>query len=546
MIDSADLVRIGALMTSLGELDTPRALRLLVDSDEHAAAIEELSRHCTLRHLAVLVFPDEVGDVLDLLRLCGLTVREPVPSTVVRARLAERHGRDPESLPVSILTARTATRELEVFVLPGLREDGIAARERHGEFETHIAFETSPDSLDTVRRLVSDRLALAPDGGGHNPFEQADQGGRSVFYYAAERNGRPAAAVGFHRLELFCGGHQVEVLDEHTGAATTDGLAQARLLELITGHWATQALFVMADSGLADALADGPMTGEQAASAVGYDPLAVTRLLRYLAGIGVVTAVGDRFAGSPVLDLLRGDNAFRDLTLMYGGEFFQAWGQFGHAVRTGGTAFGHVFGQEHFEYFQDRPELNDRFNRSMAATTREIASRIGDAFDFSATRRVVDIGGGDGTLLRAILDCSPTASGVLFDRKHVVAGETGVAPARMSLVEGDFFESVPAGADLYMLSRILHDWDDARCALLLDRCRAAMEPGTTLLAIERVLPDEFDDSASFAWDLQMLAITGGQERTRAEYSRLLSAAGFELKTITVIWHGLSSLVAKAV
>jgi SAM-dependent methyltransferase len=549
MIDDADLVRLHALSCNVKLLDTGQALQMLPGTGNLGEVVEEFGRSCVLHHAGILVFPDDVAEIVDFLRLNGFTTRAPIPSTVVRSRLAARHRRDGDSLPVTILSAALDGRggNIEVFVLPGLRDrerdDGIAARERKGEFETHVAFETSPGSLRTAQWLIADRMGLVPDGGGYNPFEQADDGGRSVFYYAARRDGTRPRAGAVHRLELFCTGHQELALNEHLGRTVAAG-QEARLFELITGHWATQAMSVAAELGLADVLAYGPMTGEQVAAATGCAPQALTRLLRYLTGLGVVGATGDRFSGTPLLDLVRQDSPFRDLTLMYGGEFYQAWGAFGHAVRTGESAFGQVFGLEHFDYFQQHAEVGERFTRSMAATTQALADRLGWAFDFSSARNVIDVGGGDGTLLRRILELAPEATGVLFDRKNVVA-DAGAA-IRMSIVEGDFFEEVPAGGDLYVLSRILHDWDDERCATLLDRCREACAPGGTLLVVERVLPDEPVPSPAFAWDLQMLAITGGRERTRGEYSRLLAAAGFELETVTTVWHGLSLLAAKVV
>ncbi|TDV48648.1 methyltransferase [Actinophytocola oryzae] len=547
MIDTPDLVRLTTMLARIDELDTTGALAAF-GMEETA---EELAGLATLHHIGLVVFPDWESEVVEFLKLCGLAVAEPVPSTVVAARLAERYGQPPANLPVSIVIGglgNHADRAVEVFVLPGLQNradgDGIAARERRGGFETHVAFEVRPECLDVARKLVCHRTGLVADGGGHNPFEQAGDGGRSVFYFAAQDGTGNRREHGFHRLELFCAGHHEKALREHAAAAVT-AEPEIRLLELVTGHVTTKALSVTAELGLADALATGPLTGEQAAGAVGGDPSSVTRLLRYLAGLGVVTVVGDHYVSTPVLELLRRDNAFADLAIVYGGEFLTAWEQLGHAVRTGRSAFGHVFGQEHFEYFADNPELSERFNRTMTASTRALVARLGGAYDFSSARRVVDVGGGDGTLLHAILDRAPAATGILFDRKHVITGESVTATDRVELVEGDFFDAVPAGGDLYVLSRILHDWDDDRCERLLACCRAAMAPGTTLLAIERVLPDEPVPSPALTWDLQMLAITGGRERTHAEYTRLLAGNGFVLENVTPVWHGMSLLAARA-
>jgi hypothetical protein len=181
--------RLTEMLSRIDVLDTVEALELLLGGNSETAA--ELAGHCTVRHIALVVFPDRVSEVVDFLRLSGLTVGEPVPSTLVRARLADRYGRAAESLSVSIVTGVRPShpyQALEVFVVPGVRnradENGIAARERLGAFETHIAFETAPESLDIIRKPISHRTSLRTDGCGHNSFEQAGQGGRSVFYYA--------------------------------------------------------------------------------------------------------------------------------------------------------------------------------------------------------------------------------------------------------------------------------------------------------------------------------------------------------------------------
>ncbi len=577
MIDVPDLARLTEMLSKIEVLDTGEALELLLGGDSETAA--ELAGHCTAKHIALVVFPDRVSEVVDFLRLSGLTVGEPVPSTLVRARLADRYGRASETLSVSIVTGVQPSHPyhaLEVFVVPGVQnrtdENGIAARERLGAFETHIAFETAPESLDIMRKMISRRTSLRADGGGHNSFEQARQGGRSVFYFAISNDGN-TSECGFRRLELFCKGNRQKALAEHSAEYTARRTVEhvtvsasrtmrtmrtepeTRLLELVTGHITTKALSVTVELGIADALAASPLTGSQVASVVGAEPSAVTRLLRYLAGFGVVAVAGDHYASTPILELLRRESDFAELTLLYGGEFFTAWGEFGHAVRTGASAFGQVFGLEHFEYFKEHPELGGRFNRAMAASTKVLIARLSGAYDFSSARRVVDIGGGDGTLLRAILDRAPAATGVLFDRKNVITagsvttqpGSTGAVAAtdRVELVEGDFFDEVPAHGDLYILSRVLHDWNDEQCGRLLGRCRAAMRPGTTLLAIERVLSDEFVSSPARTWDLQMLAITGGRERTRDEYARMMADTGFALETVIPVWHGLSLLVTRA-
>ena len=212
---------------------------------------------------------------------------------------------------------------------------------------------------------------------------------------------------------------------------------------------------------------------------------------------------------------------------------WSSWGNLLDAVRTGQPAFELVHGMPAFDYQVAHADHADAFNRFMAAATGERHVAVATAYDFSGAKVVADVGGGHGRVLGEILRRNPNARGMLFDLPHVIAGcgpvlEAAGVSERVTLVEGSFFEFVPPGADVYFLSQILHDWDDARCATILRNCRAAMSPDARLLISELVVPDRGLPPEVALMDMQMMVILSGKERTVAEFGALLAAAGLDL------------------
>lgn len=304
------------------------------------------------------------------------------------------------------------------------------------------------------------------------------------------------------------------------------------MLNLMTGAWTTKAVYVAVKIGVIDAIDDGAVNGAELARRTGCDPDALGRLLRLLTGLGIVVDTEDGFATTPLGDSLRSDEggSMRDLALIYGDPFYDAWGRFEDVVRTGRESFSTVYGKPFFEYANGEPELARTFDRAMSAGSvffDDIPHRV----DLAGVRRIVDIAGGSGALLETLLAAAPEAEGVLLERADVlepvrrrIAG-TAVAN-RIELRDGDFFETVPGGADLYVLSRVLHDWGDGECARILDNCAAAMGHGSRLLVIERPLDPRHPASFASYWDLHMLVVMpGARERTPDEYDGLLSRAG---------------------
>ena len=313
----------------------------------------------------------------------------------------------------------------------------------------------------------------------------------------------------------------------------------ATLLQMMTGYWVSQALHVAAKLGIADLLADGPVDCEDLAAATDTHAPSLQRVLRALASVGVFTEVSPgSFALTPLAELLRTETpgSMRALAIMYAEEQYRAWGELLHSVRTGEMAFDHQFGLGYFEYLAQHPEADRVFNEAMTGWTHQLVRAVVDAYDFSPFKTIVDVGGGYGALLAAILRSNPGTRGVLFEQPHVVASAeeqlvaAGVAD-RCTFVSGDFFAAVPTGGDAYVLSQILHDWDDERCVAILGQCRRAMPDHGKLLVVELVLP-EGDEPFLGKWlDLHMLVLLGSRERTAAEYDTLFRAAGFKLARV---------------
>jgi O-methyltransferase domain/Dimerisation domain len=324
------------------------------------------------------------------------------------------------------------------------------------------------------------------------------------------------------------------------GSITAGAADPMALLRLASSHWVGQAVHVAAKLGVADLLEDGPKTPAALAEATGAHAGALHRLLRALASLGVFAEDGaGRFTLTPLAEGLRTSvpGSLRAYAILMGEEWhWRPWGELLASVRTGRPAFQEVFGQDVFQYLGKHPDAASVFNAAMTSRTGQENAAVTAAYDWPAGT-IVDIGGGQGALLAAILERTPGARGVLFDLPHVIAAAAGLIEgagltARCELAAGSFFEQVPAGGDLYLLKRVIHDWDDERAAAILRRCRAAMGEGSRLLVIEHVLPSGNAPSWGKLLDLQMLVMTpGGRERDEAGFRSLLASAGLVLERI---------------
>jgi orsellinic acid C2-O-methyltransferase len=315
------------------------------------------------------------------------------------------------------------------------------------------------------------------------------------------------------------------------------------LLESIHGSWITQALCVFAQLRIADLLAEGPRTSESLAASTDSHAPSLRRLLRALTTIDICREPeDDLFEITPKGSLL-GEHvtgSLRSWTIWWGAHLWQDWGNLMYSVKTGHSARKMLMGTEDFKHLEQNPETAAVFNKGIGELTRLVSRAITRIYDFSDFKRIMDVGGGHGELLIAILTENPAVSGVLFDLPHAVGGaKSRVAEAgltsRCGFLEGNFFESVPGGADAYILKNIIHDWDDPKCKLILENCGRAMAGRGRLLLIERVMPARLavsdDHRAITRNDLTMLVAHAARERTETEIRDLLNTAGFRVNRI---------------
>ena len=312
-----------------------------------------------------------------------------------------------------------------------------------------------------------------------------------------------------------------------------------QLIRLFRGFWVSQAIYVAAELGLADLLADGPRTADDLAAAAGAHAPSLYRILRLLASEGVFAEAEDgRFELTPMATALRRDAGPPRLSVLFLGQgaSWRAAGSLLHTARTGETAFARVHGAEFFEYYRQHPDERALFDQLMAANTTPAARAVAAAYDFSQIGTVVDVGGGRGALAVELLRAHPHLRGVVFDQPAVAAGaREAIAAAgltgRCQAVGGDFFAAVPEGGDAYLLKFILHDWDDERAVAILRACRRAVPEDGRLLVVELLLPRGNAPSFAKTQDVNMLINLGGRERTEAEYGALYAAAGFDLTRV---------------
>ncbi|HEV2798985.1 MAG TPA: methyltransferase [Pyrinomonadaceae bacterium] len=315
----------------------------------------------------------------------------------------------------------------------------------------------------------------------------------------------------------------------------------AVLTQMLAAPLVTQALRVVAELGVADLLAGGKRRSvEELARETGAHAPSLYRFMRALAGCGVFAESGERvFELTPMAELLRSDVelSLRDLAIFMGADWhWQVWGDATYTARTGKVAWEHVHGKEVFPYFAEHEDAARVFDGAMTSLSKMVAQAVVEAYDFSSVRKLADIAGGHGSLLAAILRANTHLKGLLFDMPQVIAGAQAQLEAQgvgseVELASGDFFESVPAGADTYMMKHIIHDWDDARAVRILRNCHRAMPADGRLLLVEMVVPEGNEPHFAKVQDLEMMLSPGGLERTESEYRALFADAGFALRRI---------------
>lgn len=314
----------------------------------------------------------------------------------------------------------------------------------------------------------------------------------------------------------------------------------AALGPLMTGYWISQSIYVAARLALADRLKAGPQTVEALAAATDTQPDALYRLLRALASVGIFREdESRRFALTPTAELLQSDveGSQRALAIMMGEEHFACWGELLYTVRTGKNAFEKIYGAPIFDWLSQHPEQAATFDRAMVSVHGRETGAMLAAYDFAPIGVLADVGGGNGSVLRGVLAKHPKMRGLLCDLPGVIErakpliAQDGLAD-RLQTVPTNFFESVPTGADAYLMRHIIHDWNDEQSLTVLRNIRRAIGPNGRLLVVESVIPPGNDPSFGKLLDLNMMVIPGGKERTEAEYRTLFAAADFRLASIT--------------
>jgi hypothetical protein len=326
-------------------------------------------------------------------------------------------------------------------------------------------------------------------------------------------------------------------------------------MDLVTTAAISQAVSVAAELGIADALCGECKSVDELAELTRCHAPSLHRLMWALAASGFAAEDGEgKFSLAP-LGRLIGRNAYRGFAnnLLWWGKYrWKAWADLLYSVRTGESARKRAFGADGFAQFDDDPEAAAIFNAAMTELSELVGPDIARAYDFGATRTIVDVGGGHGMLLSSVLAVHPGSRGILFDLPHVVDGArralsgTGMLD-RCEIVAGDFFSKVPPNADAYLLKTVLHDWDDERSIAILRNCRAAAVEGAKVLVIEQIMPEhitacEYHRRVTVR-DLNMLVMLHGRERTLRDFRRLFDAAELDFVSSIELTLGFSLIEA---
>ena len=320
-----------------------------------------------------------------------------------------------------------------------------------------------------------------------------------------------------------------------------------QLRRLAVGHLLPHCLHAVAELGVADHLQDTPQTSEALARACGAHAGALERMLRLLAVEGVFEGRDGGWAHTECSRLLRTDHpqSMRALARMLGSRImWMAAGELGHSLRTGQVAIAQVAPEGIWSHFKERPDEARVFDAAMTAKALEDIATLLPAFDFSRYSLIADIGGGRGHILSAVLDAAPGARGVLFDLPQVVARLSPMD--RIQYQGGDFFKDPLPTADAYILSNVIHDWGDSESEAILQGVRRAAPPHAEVLLLEMIMPEGPGPHPAKPLDVLMLAVTGGMERTQAQYETLLAKCGLRLDRVVATTGVMSVIVGKPV
>lgn len=311
-------------------------------------------------------------------------------------------------------------------------------------------------------------------------------------------------------------------------------------IEWVHAYWVSRCIYVVAKLGIADLLKDGSQHCDILAAATNTHSDSLYRVLRALASIGIFAETQTRcFELTPLADCLQSNvpDSIRAMAIFRGEEhYYKSWGNLMYCLETGKSAFEDLYGMDLFEYNEQNPSRGEIFDQAMTSSKDSYTEHL-EAYDFSSINKLIDVGGGKGSFLAAVLEANPTMIGVLFDQAEVInrakdSQEIASVISRCQLVGGSFFEALPQGGDAYVLKHIIQDWDDERSLAILQRCHQAMIEQGRVLVIDYVLPPANEFSGSKFIDINMLVMCpGGRIRTEAEFEDLFKSAGFKLTKI---------------
>ena len=312
-----------------------------------------------------------------------------------------------------------------------------------------------------------------------------------------------------------------------------------QMLNMITGFWTSCCIYNAAKLDIADLLAHGPKSVEELAKSTNTQAPALYRLLRALASSGIFAEnEKGEFANTTLSETLR-DNVPGSMKAMAQaqlGDHFKGWANLKYSLKTGGIAFDHAEGMTIWEYYHKHPDDGLNFMKAMTGLTGAVIAQVVPAYDFSQFKSIADVGGGNGAFLMGVLDAAPQARGLVFDEGYVVK-ETQKElimknfAARCNVEAGSFFDHIPAGYDAYLMKLVLHDWNDMQCMTILNSCSNAMHKDSKLLIVEALIPEGNTPHPGKFMDINMMAMTGGKERTEKEFCELFSYAGLKLSRV---------------
>lgn len=323
-----------------------------------------------------------------------------------------------------------------------------------------------------------------------------------------------------------------------------------QMMQLITGFWTSCCVYAAAKLNIADHLKDQPKTADELAEATHSHAASLYRVLRALASVGVFRENEQhQFELTPLGNTLQTDvpGSMKAMAIAQLGDHFNAWGNLVYSVKTGQIAFDHIEGMSVWKYYQMHPDEGVNFMKAMTGLTGAVIQHVLPMYDFSGFTTIVDVGGGNGALLLAVLDKAPQAKGIVFDEEYVVEETKKLIRQksydnRCTTAAGSFFEFIPGDADAYLMKMVLHDWNDEQCLQIIKNCHKAMKPGSKLLVLDAVIPEDNEPHPGKFMDINMLAMTGGRERTEKEFAALFDQAGLQLSRVIPTHSPLFSIV----